>query len=57
MNPLRRLTEEILKKLENHTATEATILRQSSHGRLRLIGIVIGIIVVILAGFWMTHHQ
>jgi hypothetical protein len=57
MSRLARLTKEVLKKLENHAATEATGLRQSNHGRIRLISTAIGIIVVILVALWLTYHR
>jgi hypothetical protein len=51
-----RLTNEFSKKMENYAAAEGTRLRKSSHGKLRLIGTAIGILVVILLAFWMTNY-
>jgi hypothetical protein len=51
-----RLTNEFLRKMENHATTEAIRLRKSNYGRFRLIGIAIGIVVVILLALWMGHH-
>ena len=48
MNRFARLTDEFLRKMENHAATEAIGLRKRNSGRLRLIGIAIGIVVVTL---------
>jgi hypothetical protein len=48
---------EFLKKMENHATEEATRLGKSNHGKLRLIGTAIGIVVVILLALWMSYHQ
>jgi hypothetical protein len=50
------MINEFLKKMENHTTAEATRLGKSNHGKLRLIGAAIGIVVVILLAFWMAYH-
>lgn len=42
--------------MENYSAEEAVRLRKSSHGKLRLIGTAIGILVVILLALWMAYH-
>ena len=55
MSRFSRLTNEFSKKMENYAAAEGTRLRQSSHGKLRLIGITIGIVVAILASIWMAR--
>jgi hypothetical protein len=55
MSRLARLTSEFLKKMENNATTEANRLRKSNHGKLRLIGTTIGIIVVILVAIWMAR--
>ena len=51
------MTNEFLKKMENHATREATRLGKSNLGKLRLIGIAIGIVVVVLVALWMAHHQ
>lgn len=56
MSRLARLTNGFLIKMENHAATEAVALRKRNVGKLRLIGVAIGIVVVILVAFWLTHH-
>lgn len=56
MSRLARLTSEFLKKMENNATTEANRLRKSNHGKLRLIGTTIGIIVVILVAIWMARR-
>jgi hypothetical protein len=56
MNRFARLTDEFLRKMENHAATEAIGLRKRNSGRLRLLGIAIGIVVVTLVGLWMAYH-
>lgn len=57
MNRFAKLTNEFSRKMENYAATEATRLHKSSRGKLRLIGITIGILVVILLALWMTYHH
>jgi hypothetical protein len=57
MSRLARLTKEFLRKTENHAATEATRLRKSNRGRLRLIGTALGIVVVILVALWLAYHH
>ena len=56
MNRFARLTNEFLRKMENHAATEGIGLRKRNSGRLRLLGIAIGIVVVTLVGLWMAYH-
>jgi hypothetical protein len=56
MSRFARLTNEFLRKMENYAATEAIRLQQSSHGKLRIIGTAIGILVVILVALWMSYH-
>ena len=51
------VVDEFLKKMENQAASEATRLGKSNHGKLRLIGIAIGIVVVVLLALWMAHRQ
>jgi hypothetical protein len=46
--PSSKMTDEFFKKMEHHAATEAIRLRKPTHGKLRLIGTAIGILVVIL---------
>ena len=53
MSRFFRLTNEFSKKMENYSAAEGTRLRKSSHGKLRLIGTAIGILVVTLLAFWI----
>jgi len=50
------MVNAFLKKMENHATAEATRLGKSNHGKLRLIGIAIGIVVVILLALWMAYH-
>jgi hypothetical protein len=47
---------EFLKKMENRTTAEATHLGKDNHGKLRLIGTTIGIVVVNLPALWMAYH-
>ena len=48
---------EFLKKMENHATVEATSLAKDNRGKLRLIGTMIGIVVVILLALWMAYHR
>ena len=50
------MTDEFFKKMENHAAGEAARLGKSNHGKLRLIGTAIGIVVVVLVALWMAYH-
>jgi hypothetical protein len=54
--PSSKMTDEFFKKMEHHAAAEAIRLRKPTHGKLRLIGIAIGILVVILLAVWLAHH-
>jgi hypothetical protein len=56
MSRLVRLTNEFLRKIENYAATEAMRLQKGNHGKLRLIGTAIGIVVVTLMALWMAYH-
>jgi hypothetical protein len=50
------MTNEVLKEMEDNAAREATRLGKSNHGKLRLIGTAIGIVVVALVALWMAYH-
>ena len=54
MRRFSELTEELSKKIENHAKADAIRLHASDHGKLRLIGCAIGI-VLLLAG-WLASH-
>jgi hypothetical protein len=56
MSLFARLTNEFSKKAENYAAVEGTRLHRSSHGKLRIIGAAIGILVVIPLAFWMSYR-
>lgn len=56
MDRFARLTNDFLRKMENHTRAEGIRLGKSNHGKLRLIGTAIGVVVVILLALWMNHH-
>jgi hypothetical protein len=56
MNRVVRFTKEFLGRTEIQAATEATRLRKSSRGRLRLIGTAVGFVVAILVAFWLAHQ-
>jgi hypothetical protein len=53
MNRFARLTNEFARKMENHATAEA--IRKST-GKPRLIGTVVGIILVILLALWIAYH-
>ena len=57
MNRFAKLTNEFSRKMESYAAAEAARLQKSSHGKLRLIGTTIGILVVTLLALWMAHHR
>jgi hypothetical protein len=57
MSRLAKLTNEFSKKMEDNAAAEATRIHKSNGGKLRLIGSVIGILVVILLSLWMAYHR
>lgn len=52
-----KMANEFSEKMEDYAAAEATLLRKSSRGKLRLIGTAIGILVVILLALWMAYHS
>jgi len=56
MGRFAKLTKEFSKNMEDYAAAEATRLRKSNGGKLRLIGTAIGILVVILVALWMAYH-
>ena len=51
------MTDQFFKKMKNHAAADAIRLRKPNHGRLRLLGTAIGVVVVILLAIWMAYHQ
>ena len=42
--------------MEKNAADEAVRMRESSNGKLRIIGTAIGILVVIMVALWMEYH-
>lgn len=48
---------EFFKKMENNATAESVRLRKPNRGKLRLIGTVIGVVVVILLAVWMASHS
>ena len=54
--PSSKMTDEFFKKMEHHAAAEVIRLRKPTHGKLRLIGTAIGILVVILLAVWLADH-
>jgi hypothetical protein len=55
--PLSKMADEFFKKMEDHATAEGIRLRKPTHGKLRLIGTAIGVVVVILLAIWMTYHR
>jgi len=56
MRRFTQLADELSKKAEKYAADEGVRLSKSNHGKLRLIGYAIGIIVVIFIAIWMASH-
>ncbi|HZC23471.1 MAG TPA: hypothetical protein VE866_09040 [Candidatus Binatia bacterium] len=54
--PFSKMTDEFFKKMEDHAKAEGVFLGKPTHGKLRLIGTAIGVVVVILLAIWMAHH-
>jgi hypothetical protein len=52
-----KMTNEFYKKMEDHARTEGTRLRNPTHGKLRLIGLAIGVVVVIPLASWMEYNR
>jgi len=57
MNRLSKFAEEILKRIEDQPAVEAAFLTPSNRNKFRLIGIVLGLLIVGLIALWMTKHS
>lgn len=53
---LSKMSDQFFKKMENHARAEGVRLSKPNHGKLRLIGTAIGVVVVILLAIWMSHH-
>ena len=49
-------TDDFFRKMEDHAAAEGLRLRKPTYGKLRLIGIAIGVVIVILLAAWMAYH-
>ena len=56
MNRLTQLANNLRRKMEKNAADEAVRMRESSNGKLRIIGTAIGILVVIMVALWMEYH-
>jgi hypothetical protein len=56
MNRFARLTNKFLRRMETHAATEAIGLRKRNYGRLRIIGVAIGVVVLTLVALWIAYH-
>lgn len=54
--PFSKMTDAFFKRMEDHAKVEGIRLREPNHGKLRLIGTAIGVVVVILLAMWMAHH-
>jgi hypothetical protein len=55
--PFSKMTDEFFKKMEDHATAEGIRLRKPTHGKLRLIGTAIGVVVVILLAVWVAYHR
>lgn len=56
MRRFTQLADELSKKAEKYAADEGVRLSKSNHGKPRLIGYAIGIIVVIFIAIWMASR-
>jgi hypothetical protein len=54
--PRFKMTDEFFKKMGEHVTAEAIRLRKPNHGKLRVIGTAIGLLVVLLLALWMARH-
>ena len=54
--PFSKITDEFFEKIQDHATAEGIRLRKPTHGKLRLIGAAIGVVVVILLAVWMRYH-
>jgi hypothetical protein len=54
--PFSKMTNGFFKKMEDHAAAEAIRLDKPNHGKLRLIGTAIGVVVVVLLAMWVAYH-
>jgi hypothetical protein len=54
--PFSKITDGF-KKMEDHVKVEGIRLRKPTHGKLRIIGTAIGVVVVILLATWMAYHR
>jgi hypothetical protein len=50
------MTDEFFKRMEDRGTAEGIRLHKATHGKLRLIGTAIGVVVVILLAVWMASH-
>ena len=55
--PFSKIADEFFKKMEDHATAEGVRLRKPNYGKLRLIGTVVGVVVVILLAIWMSYHR
>jgi hypothetical protein len=56
LKAVQKPTEDSSDGLEDHATAEGIRLREPTHGKLRLIGTAIGVVVVILLAVWMAYH-
>ena len=54
--PFSKITDEFFKKMEIHATVEGIRLRKPTHGKLRVMGTVIGVVVVVLLAAWMAYR-
>jgi hypothetical protein len=54
--PLSKMTDEFFNKMEDQATAEGIRLRKPTHGKLRLIGAAIGVVVVILLAMWLAYR-
>jgi hypothetical protein len=54
--PFSIMASDFFKKMEDRGTAEGIRLRRPTHGKLRLIGTAIGVVIVILLAVWMMYH-
>jgi len=51
------MTDDFFKNMEDKATAENIRFRKPTHGKLRIIGMAIGVVVVTLITAWMASHS